>query len=84
MAYALHLLAKAEWQLPVLKGLIEAPTLRRDGSLLDKPGYDPKSGLLYDPGDAEFPPFPEKMTKEAARTHCRLGECDRFSLVLRA
>jgi hypothetical protein len=29
------------WKLPALTGIIAAPTLRRDGSLLAAPGYDP-------------------------------------------
>lgn len=32
---------------PRLEGLVTAPTLRRDGSILDTPGYDVTSGLLY-------------------------------------
>ena len=32
---------------PRLEGLVTAPTLRRDGSILDTPGYDATSGLLY-------------------------------------
>jgi hypothetical protein len=34
-----------EWRLPVLTGLVTAPTLRADGTLLDSPGYDAASGL---------------------------------------
>ena len=45
------LLAAAPWHsLPVLQGIIEAPTLRPDGSLLESPGYDVSTGLLFDPG----------------------------------
>lgn len=32
---------------PALRGVITAPCLRADGSLLDRPGYDRASGLLY-------------------------------------
>src|SRR5262249_43271502 len=35
----------------------ETPVLRPDGSVLDAPGYDPATGLLYEPG-AVFPPVP--------------------------
>jgi putative DNA primase/helicase len=58
------------WNLPVLRGTVETPTLwkRDDGVfvLLQKPGYDPDSRFLYDPGSAVFPPIPEKPTKEDA------------------
>ena len=37
-----------DWDLPVLRGITECPTLRRDGSLIFKSGYDKKSGLYVD------------------------------------
>ncbi len=43
------------WQLPVLSGIITAPTLRADGTILDRPGYDGSTGLLYEPGATSFP-----------------------------
>ena len=43
------------WRLPVLTGLINCPTLRADGSLLDRPGYDETTGLLFDPQGETFP-----------------------------
>lgn len=52
---ARYLIAKQEWGIPVLVGIINAPTLRADGSILDAPGYDPISGLLFFPGDDIFP-----------------------------
>lgn len=33
--------------LPALRGVVTAPTLRLDGSVLDRPGYDEGTGLLY-------------------------------------
>ena len=38
-------LAQPSWPFPPLRGLVDRPTLRRDGSLLDTQGYDPASGL---------------------------------------
>ena len=38
--------ARMEWDLPVLTGTISAPTLRFDGTILCRPGYDPQTGLL--------------------------------------
>jgi Primase C terminal 2 (PriCT-2) len=54
-------------QLPVLSGVINAPTLRADGSLLVKPGYDPETGLLFDPQGVAFSPIPNKPTREEAK-----------------
>lgn len=34
---------------PLLKGIVQAPILRYDGSLFDKPGYDTVSSLYYSP-----------------------------------
>jgi hypothetical protein len=51
------------WRLPVLTGIINAPTLRPDGSILATPGYDPATGLLFDPCGATFPPIPEQPTQ---------------------
>lgn len=36
-----------ERELPVLRAIVTAPTLRENGSVLDKPGFDTESGLLY-------------------------------------
>lgn len=41
-------LAQARWDFPVLRGVVDRPTLRRDGSILRTPGYDPVSGLYLD------------------------------------
>lgn len=62
---ALSLLAQAgSWRFPLLTGLAETPTLRRDGSLLDVEGYDEESGLYVDFGDVEYPAVPAVPTKE--------------------
>lgn len=34
------------WSVPELTGVVRGPILRPDGSLLDKPGHDPETGLL--------------------------------------
>lgn len=67
LGFASHYLARADkWKLPVINGAIEAPTLRRDGSIIDSDGYDPKSGLLLDMGGVEFPDVPEQPTRADA------------------
>ncbi len=53
-------------KLPVLAGVIGAPTLRPDGSILDQPGYDQATGLLFDPQGAVFPKVPQSPTREDA------------------
>ncbi len=37
-----------DWNLRPLRGIVECPTLRRDGSLLNQIGYDKASGLFVD------------------------------------
>lgn len=55
------------WKLPVLRGMIFAPTLRADGSILQQPGYDRASGLLYVlPPGVEFPAIPAAPSRQAA------------------
>jgi putative DNA primase/helicase len=53
--------------IPYLAGIVEAPTLRPDGSVLDRPGYDEATGLLFDPGDTVFPPVPVRPTMAQAQ-----------------
>jgi putative DNA primase/helicase len=48
-----------------LEAVIEAPSLRPDGSVLDVPGYDPATRCLYIPSEA-FPPIPDRPTKDDA------------------
>ena len=64
---ALTLLARSGlWDFPRLVGVITAPTLRPDGSTLEKPGYDAKTGLLF-VRQQEFPPIPDKPSKADGR-----------------
>lgn len=49
-----YLARVGDWRVPSLIGIIEAPTLRPDGSLLTEPGYDERTGLLLDTEDARF------------------------------
>jgi hypothetical protein len=59
-------LSREDWKVKKLAGVIRAPTLRYDGSILEKPGYDPQSGLYFVPGDTDFPPIPQNPTKADA------------------
>ena len=55
------------WKFPRLTGVITAPTLRPDGSVLDAPGYDPSTGLLFIDQGAAYPPIPDHPTQGQAR-----------------
>jgi hypothetical protein len=61
-----YLARAGDWKLPTLLGIIEAPTLRPDGSLLSKPGYDEATCLFLDPGGVEFPPIPDHPSRDDA------------------
>jgi len=53
--------------LPWLEGVISGPTMRPDGSILSRPGYDAGTGLLYLPGGVAFPPIKKRPTRDDAR-----------------
>lgn len=58
--------ALGEWPLPALAGIIEAPTIRPDGSILCSPGYDAATGLYYAPSaDFDAPLIPERPDARA-------------------
>src|SRR5262249_12674520 len=64
---ATQLLEKGHWQFPKVAGVITAPTLRPDGSVLDQPGYDPATQLWYAPDRGlVMPPRVECPTREQA------------------
>lgn len=62
------------WNLQALTAIIEAPTLRPDGSILDRPGFDAETGLFLDCGNTVFPPIPERPTREEAERSLGLLE----------
>jgi putative DNA primase/helicase len=52
---------QGDWEFPFLRGVISAPTLRPDGSLLSKPGYDARTGLyLADPPPMQLKEHPTR------------------------
>lgn len=67
-------LARERWRLPILAGVITAPTLRADGTILDEPGYDEASGLLFEPGCAGFPPISRMPSRPDALAALHLLE----------
>ena len=63
-----HYLARGDkWCVSVLRGVIEAPTLRSDGTLLVADGYDEASGLLLDTNGVAYPAIKEKPTRDDGR-----------------
>lgn len=66
-AIAETLLARTgRWRLPPLAGVIDVPTLRADGSIIWRPGYDVATGLLLVPIDTEVPQIPKAPTPDDA------------------
>jgi hypothetical protein len=53
-------------KLPLLEGIISSPIIMEDGRLIDKPGYDPGTGLYFDPLGTVFPPIPQNPTIDDA------------------
>lgn len=48
-------------QWPIIKGIVRIPTVREDGSVISRPGYDETTRLWYAP-EFEFEPVPESPT----------------------
>jgi putative DNA primase/helicase len=62
------LLARSgQWNLPSIRSIITAPTLRVDGSILSDDGYDEQTGIYLDRQGVEFPAIPTNPTKADAR-----------------
>ncbi|MGC4116148.1 MAG: hypothetical protein QM765_16520 [Myxococcales bacterium] len=72
-------LCRGEWPgVRELKGVVTAPVLRPDGSVLDQPGYDAATGLLFAPsGPCErVPDQPTRAEAQAARDALLEVVCD--------
>jgi hypothetical protein len=51
--------------LRTLRGVTHTPTMRPDGSILDRPGYDDATGILFLPdAGLDMPPVPDNPTAE--------------------
>ncbi|WP_409187616.1 hypothetical protein [Bradyrhizobium sp. RDM4] len=75
-----QLIERGHWDVPTVKGIVNSPTMRPDGSLLIQPGYDRTTQLWYKPaGDLELPIIPERPTQDDAQralmllTHLLIG-----------
>ena len=70
---AADILALHEWPFPTLHAVVESPTLRPDGSILDQPGYDPSTGIVYVPSvDLDMPEIPAKPSPKSVGRARRL------------
>jgi hypothetical protein len=58
----------SEWRVPTLSGIINVPTLRPDGTILNQPGFDEATGLLYIPDGTALPAIPEHPSKDEAKS----------------
>ena len=59
--------ARGEWStIRRMEAVVESPVLRANGSILQTPGYDSETGLLYEPQQA-FPEIPGKPTRADAQ-----------------
>ena len=61
-----YLARAGHWRVPVLAGLMHAPTMMADGRILAKEGYDKASGLYLDFGGTTFGDVPDTPTREEA------------------
>ena len=63
------------WPLPPLEGVVEAPVLRPDGSVLDMPGYDAATRLLYIPAPSlNIPAIPKEPSLQDMQRSLALVE----------
>jgi Bifunctional DNA primase/polymerase, N-terminal len=59
---------RGEWsRVRPLTGIVEAPTMRPDGSILQTPGYDAATAYIFEPGGTAYPAVPDRPTQEDAR-----------------
>jgi hypothetical protein len=67
------IMALDAWDIPYINGLISAPVVRADGSLLLEPGYDEATGLCYRPdATLALSRIPENPTKKDAEAAAKL------------
>lgn len=61
------ILSRGEWPFPVLQGVSNAPFIRADGSICQRPGYDTASGMVYHPTNGQtFDPVPSNPSRKDA------------------
>ncbi len=55
------------WRLPQLSALTTCPLLLPGGRILEQPGFDAESGVLFDPQGVAFPPVPAAPSADEGR-----------------
>ena len=65
------LLKLKSWQFPEVVGIVGAPTMRPDGSILSEFGYEPETRLWCN-SDIELPPIPAKPSRAQAEAALKL------------
>lgn len=59
--------ARGQWQgLRALEGIVDCPMLRPDGSVIEEPGYDEATGVIYTPSQ-KYPAVPKAPTHQDAQ-----------------
>jgi len=59
--------ARGQWSIRRIEGVVEAPVVRADGTVLQTPGFDPSTGLLF-ASSCKFDPVPDKPSRDDALT----------------
>lgn len=62
---------KGEWPFHQLKAVIFAPTMRQDGTILNEPGFDVRTGILF-ASDLIWPKVPDRPPMADARAALKL------------
>jgi hypothetical protein len=73
------LLSRRGGTAPPLTGIVEAPTLRPNGSVLAREGYDAATGLLATFNGHSFPAIPPHPSRQDARAALRFIEDEVFA-----
>jgi putative DNA primase/helicase len=54
-------------KLPPLVAVVNCPQFTANGQIMGDPGYNPKTGIFYDPRGVSFPPVPANPTSAAVK-----------------
>lgn len=70
-------MALGGWAAPIIAGIINAPAMREDGSIISTPGYDNNTRLYYAANSMlEMPELPETPTQEDAKKAAKFITCE--------
>lgn len=74
-----NIMGRGEWKFRTLTMVFETPTMRIDGSLVDKPGWDDTTGIFFMPKPGESWSIPQNPTAndiKAAKAALEEVHCD--------